>query len=412
MHGGLGVASRFLSVKYGSPFTYAAFNKERGIAPGIPVVPRPQADLSLRGNQRGYPDIRPSLYWRSAYAHIDSAWLWPVRETIRKVARTTSNVVQLLDTHPDLVYAMSSAQQFAWLEQHRPDVFARVAHVRAGRFVPVGGMWVESDTNMPGGEAMARQFVHGKRFFLERFSVECQEVWLPDSFGYSAALPQIAALAGCRWLLTQKISWNQVNTFPHHTFWWEGIDGTRVFTHFPPVDTYNSELSGAELAHAADNFREKGMAGRSLVPFGWGDGGGGPTREMIARARRTADLEGSPKVTIARPQHSSPRRRRSMPMRRCGPVSCTWRSIAGPTRRRQRRSRATGEVSTCCGRPSCSRRQLRSGVCSTTRTKAWIGSGSWCCCSSSTTSCRAARSPGCTAKPSRTTSRSLLNWRI
>ena len=236
------------------------------------------------------------------HAHIDSAWLWPVRETIRKVARTTSNVVDLLDTNPDLVYAMSSAQQYEWLEQHHPGVFARVAdHIAAGRFVPVGGMWVESDTNMVGGEAMARQFVHGKRYFLDRFGIECREVWLPDSFGYSAALPQIVSLAGCDWLLTQKISWNTVNTFPHHTFWWEGIDGTRVFTHFPPVDTYNSELSGAELAHAAANYREKGGAGSSLVPFGWGDGGGGPTREMIARARRTADLEGSPRVTLQAP---------------------------------------------------------------------------------------------------------------
>ena len=236
------------------------------------------------------------------HAHIDSAWLWPVRETVRKVARTTSNVVDLLDSHPDLVYAMSSAQQYDWIEQQHPGVFARVAdHVAAGRFVPVGGMWVESDTNMVGGEAMARQFVYGKRYFLDRFGTECREVWLPDSFGYSAALPQIVALAGCEWLLTQKISWNTVNTFPHHTFWWEGIDGTRVFTHFPPVDTYNSELSGAELAHAAANYREKGRAGTSLVPFGWGDGGGGPTREMIARARRTADLEGSPRVSIQAP---------------------------------------------------------------------------------------------------------------
>ncbi len=236
------------------------------------------------------------------HAHIDSAWLWPVRETVRKVARTMSNVVELLDTHPDLVYAMSSAQQYAWIEEHYPAVFARVAeHVAAARFVPVGGMWVESDTNMVGGEAMARQFVHGKRYFLDRFGIECREVWLPDSFGYSAALPQIASLAGCDALLTQKISWNTVNVFPHHTFWWEGIDGTRVFTHFPPVDTYNSELSATELAHASANFRDKGGAGSSLVPFGWGDGGGGPTREMIARARRTADLEGSPRVAMQAP---------------------------------------------------------------------------------------------------------------
>ncbi len=236
------------------------------------------------------------------HAHIDSAWLWPVRETVRKVARTASNVVQLLDTHDDFVFAMSSAQQFAWLEEHRPEVFARVAeHVRGGRFVPVGGMWVESDTNMPGSESMARQLVHGKRYFLEKFGVDTQEVWLPDSFGYSAALPQLARLAGSRWFLTQKISWNDTNRFPHHSFWWEGLDGSRVFTHFPPVDTYNSELAGRELAHAVRNFRDKGAATRSLVPFGHGDGGGGPTREMLARAERTADLEGSPRVTVEPP---------------------------------------------------------------------------------------------------------------
>ena len=127
-------------------------------------------------------------------------------------------------------------------------------------------------------------------------------MWLPDSFGYTAALPQIVSQAGCRWFLTQKISWNTTNVFPHHTFWWEGIDGTRVFTHFPPVDTYTAELSGRELAHAARNFRDKGAATRSLVPFGHGDGGGGPTREMLARASRTASLAGSPAVAIESPR--------------------------------------------------------------------------------------------------------------
>jgi alpha-mannosidase len=170
--------------------------------------------------------------------------------------------------------------------------------VAGGQFAPVGGMWVESDTNMPGGEALARQFIAGQSFFSAEFGVHCEEAWLPDSFGYSAALPQIVSLAGQRWFLTQKMSWNQVNRMPHHTFWWEGIDGTRVFTHLPPADTYISELSGAELAHAERNFSEQGRASISLVPFGWGDGGGGPTREMLAAAHRTADLEGSPRVEL------------------------------------------------------------------------------------------------------------------
>lgn len=236
------------------------------------------------------------------HAHIDSAWLWPVRETVRKVARTFSNVLDLMRTEPDFVFAASSAQQYAWVKEHYPELYERMRRAIAeGRFAPVGGMWVESDTNMPGSEALARQFVEGKRFFLEEFGIEPLEVWLPDSFGYSAALPQIITAAGSRWFLTQKISWNETNRMPHHTFLWEGIDGTRVFTHFPPVDTYNAELSAAELARAERQFAEKADAASSLVPFGWGDGGGGPTREMIAAARRTADLEGSPKVRLGSP---------------------------------------------------------------------------------------------------------------
>lgn len=235
----------------------------------------------------------------TGHAHIDSAWLWPVRETMRKCARTFSNVVALMDENPGFVFSCSSAQQLSWIKQFYPELFSRIREkVCSGQFVPVGGMWVESDTNMPGGEAMARQFVEGKSFFLAEFGVECREAWLPDSFGYSAALPQIVKSAGSRWFLTQKISWNQTNKMPHHTFNWEGIDGTRLFTHFPPVDTYNAELSGRELAHAERNYRDHGHGTVSLVPFGYGDGGGGPTREMLAAAARTADLEGSPKVRI------------------------------------------------------------------------------------------------------------------
>ncbi len=237
------------------------------------------------------------------HAHIDTAWLWPTRETVRKVARTFSNVDALIAEHPGFVFAASSAQQYAWLKASYPELFERIRQrVREGSFVPVGGMWVESDTNMPGGEALARQFVAGKRFFIEEFGVEPLEVWLPDSFGYSGALPQIARAAGSRWFLTQKLSWNETNVMPHHTFAWEGIDGTRIFTHFPPVDTYNSELSGADLARAERQYAEHGTGNTSLVPFGWGDGGGGPTEEMLAAAGRTANLEGSPRVRLSSPR--------------------------------------------------------------------------------------------------------------
>ncbi|MFF0766396.1 alpha-mannosidase [Streptomyces sp. NPDC003737] len=236
------------------------------------------------------------------HAHIDSAWLWPIRETKRKTARTFSNVTSLADEYEEFVFACSQAQQYEWVRDNYPRVWARIQEsVKKGQWAPVGGMWVEADGNLPGGEAMARQLVHGKRFFIEHFGVETKGVWLPDSFGYTAAYPQLAKLAGNEWFLTQKISWNQTNKFPHHTFWWEGIDGTRVFTHFPPVDTYNACFSGEEMARAVRNYQEKGSATRSLAPFGWGDGGGGPTREIMERARRLKDLEGSAKVVVEHP---------------------------------------------------------------------------------------------------------------
>ncbi|HXW79971.1 MAG TPA: glycoside hydrolase family 38 C-terminal domain-containing protein, partial [Acidimicrobiales bacterium] len=236
------------------------------------------------------------------HAHIDSAWLWPIRETVRKCARTFANVTALGDQYPELVFACSQAQQWWWVKQNYPPIYERLKEkVKQGQVVPVGGMWVESDTNVTGAESLVRQLVFGKRFFLSELGVETEEVWLPDCFGYSAAFPQLILLSGSRWFLTQKLSWNDTNKFPHHSFWWEGIDGSRVFTHFPPVDTYNAQLLPSELAHAANNYAELGFGHRSLVPFGYGDGGGGPTREMMERARRTANLDGSPKVTVEAP---------------------------------------------------------------------------------------------------------------
>lgn len=241
------------------------------------------------------------------HAHIDTAWLWPLRETERKVARTFTNVTALAATPrpeggPGLVFACSQAQQYQWVKDRWPETYKQMqTAAEAGSWVPVGGMWVESDGNLPGGEALARQFVHGQRFFIDEFGAPCTGAWLPDSFGYTAAYPQLAALAGLEWFLTQKISWNKTNLFPHHTFWWEGIDGTRIFTHFPPVDTYNAEVTGAELHKVTRNFADKGPATRSLLPYGYGDGGGGPTREMLERIRRFGDLEGAPRVV-----HSTP----------------------------------------------------------------------------------------------------------
>ncbi|TPX05424.1 alpha-mannosidase, partial [Schumannella luteola] len=237
------------------------------------------------------------------HAHIDTAWLWPLRETERKAVRTASNALDLMRRDPSFVFVMSQAQQLAWIKQNQPQLFRDLQEKAAeGQFVPVAGMWVESDTNLPGGEALARQFVHGKRFVMEEFGTEPRGAWLPDSFGYSGALPQIMALSGSEWFMSQKISWNRTDVFPHSTFLWEGIDGTRVFSHMPPVNTYNGKVTGEELARAVRNFREKGKARHSLLPFGHGNGGGGPTREMLGRAHRFADIEGAPRVRMASPQ--------------------------------------------------------------------------------------------------------------
>lgn len=232
------------------------------------------------------------------HAHIDSAWLWPVRETIRKCARSFSTAVQLLDLYPEYHFACSQAQQHAWMQERYPELFTRMQEQAAkGRFEPVGSMWVEPDCNVPSGESLVRQFVYGKRFFLAAYGVETVDCWLPDAFGYSGALPQIMAQAGVRVFISQKLSWNEMNRYPHHSFWWEGIDGSRVLAHFPPADTYNGSFDIHELRYSVSNFSDHQVSGVSLYPFGYGDGGGGPTEEMLQRAKRVADLEGMPRLT-------------------------------------------------------------------------------------------------------------------
>jgi alpha-mannosidase len=200
-----------------------------------------------------------------------------------------------MEDFPEYRFVCSAAQHLAWIEERYPELFARIAErTRTGQFVPVGGMWVEADCNLASGEALVRQIVLGKRYFADRFGVDCRELWLPDAFGYTAALPQIMAAAGVDWFISQKLSWNETNRFPHHTFWWEGIDGTRVRAHFPPADTYNGVMSMRELFRSAREVR-------SIYPFGHGDGGGGPTREMLEAARRVSDLDRVPTVALEPP---------------------------------------------------------------------------------------------------------------
>jgi alpha-mannosidase len=221
------------------------------------------------------------------HAHIDTAWEWPIREARRKVARSWSTQLALMDEHPDYFFAASQPVQYAWMRDSYPDIYRRIKEkVAAGQWEPVGAMWVEADCNLPSGESLVRQMLQGKRFFMQEFGYETKILWLPDVFGYPGNLPQLMSEAGCDYFLTQKLSWNDTNKPEHHTFIWEGIDGTRIFTHFPPADTYNGSFSDEEVAQSIRNFKDGQSSHRSLYLFGWGDGGGGPQPEMIESAHR------------------------------------------------------------------------------------------------------------------------------
>ncbi|MGB8466824.1 MAG: alpha-mannosidase [Terrimicrobiaceae bacterium] len=233
------------------------------------------------------------------HAHIDTAWLWPLRETIRKCARTFSTALNYMEKYPAYVFVCSQAQQYAWMKEYYPAIWEGIKKaVRRGQWEPVGSMWVETDCNLVSGESLIRQILHGKRFFQKELGYETRDVWIPDVFGYAASLPQIIRKSGLEYFLTQKISWSQFNKFPHHTFLWEGIDGTRVFTHFPPADTYNADTGPKELVRNVQNFKELDRATRSLLVYGWGDGGGGPSIEMLEKARRARDFDGLPKLEL------------------------------------------------------------------------------------------------------------------
>ncbi|MFW5788565.1 MAG: alpha-mannosidase [Spirochaetota bacterium] len=238
--------------------------------------------------------------WSVGHAHLDLGWLWPVRETRRKAGRTFATALRLLEEYPDYVFGSSQPQALAWVKEDYPKLYEQIrAAVAEGRWECQGAMWVEPDMNVPGGEALARQLLYGIRFFEEEFGKRVTNLWLPDVFGYSAALPQLLRLSGVDSFMTQKISWNESTTFPHHTFEWEGIDGTRVRTHFLPTNTYNAENTAQELIAAEHRFAQADVSDDWLNLYGIGDGGGGPSRKHVEFARRAANTEGIPRVKMA-----------------------------------------------------------------------------------------------------------------
>ena len=236
----------------------------------------------------------------TGHAHLDLAWRWPLAETRRKAQRTLSTVAGMLERHPEFTFNQSTAQVYAFLEEDDPELLERlVAASKDGRFEPIGGMWVEPDCVMPTGESFVRQLLYGQRYFRERFGAEHTVCWLPDCFGFTPALPQLLAGAGIERFFTIKLSWSETNRFPHDLFEWEGLDGTRVLAHMfdNPDGGYNG-VAGPRAALATwGAFKGKHAHPESLLSIGYGDGGGGPTEEMVERVR---DMDGFPVLPAQR----------------------------------------------------------------------------------------------------------------
>lgn len=227
--------------------------------------------------------------------HLDLAWLWPIRETIRKGARTFSTVLELMDRYPDFIFGETQPQLYEWIKQHYPPLFERVKQrVREGRWIVHSAMWVEPDINIPSGESLVRQILTGKRWTRKELGTESRVLCLPDTFGYSAALPQIMKKSNIDYFITHKMTWNRVNTFPYNSFVWKGLDGTEVLAHVTPCGFYNASADARMLIESEEKFNDKLLSDRCFMLYGVGDGGGGPGAEHVERLRRLGNLDGAP----------------------------------------------------------------------------------------------------------------------
>ncbi|MBO5776172.1 MAG: alpha-mannosidase, partial [Clostridia bacterium] len=266
--------------------------------------------IAAKGDYKGASEIlkaeyqvgeeNPFTIYATGHAHLDLAWLWPIRETKRKAARTFANQLRNMERYPDYVFGASQPQQFAWMEEMYPELFEELkAAVARGQLEVQGGMWVECDTNVTSGESLIRQNLYGKRYWKEKFGKDMRMCWLPDVFGFSGNLPQILKKCGMDYFLTIKLSWNEHNKFPHRAFVWEGIDDSDVVVHMPPDETYNSEGNAWSLMNAIRNFPEKDKVKNISMLYGIGDGGGGPGEGHIEMLRHESDMKELPKVKFA-----------------------------------------------------------------------------------------------------------------
>ncbi|MBU3133814.1 alpha-mannosidase [Clostridium gasigenes] len=245
------------------------------------------------------------------HTHIDVAWLWTVAQTREKVERSFSTVLKLMEEYPEYVFMSSQPQLYKFLKEDHPKLYKKVKEkIVEGVWEPEGAMWLEADCNVTSGESLVRQILHGKRFFKEEFNVDNEILWLPDVFGYSAAIPQILKKSDVNYFMTTKIAWNQFNKIPNDTFMWQGIDGTEVLTHFITTTgpgqekeshftTYNGHIQPDAIMGSWRRYQNKNINNDVLVSFGWGDGGGGATLEMLENGRRLAKgIPGAPRVKM------------------------------------------------------------------------------------------------------------------